>query len=205
MDLKKTHDLSVVISGRAAVGKTTLAQALAKEFGFQMYNGGDILKDMAGKQGYTISGNDWWDTNDAIGFMKERKKNPEFDRQVDQRLINITKEGNVIVTSHTLPWLTSGPITFWLSAPQEKRAERLSKRDRISSTEALEIVRMRDRENDDIYKKIYGSEFGENLEVFDFMINTEILTLNSLVYLCIQIIKIMNTQNFARKQYDIKT
>ena len=34
----------LVISGSAAVGKTTLADALAKEFGFKLYNGGDILR-----------------------------------------------------------------------------------------------------------------------------------------------------------------
>jgi CMP/dCMP kinase len=53
---------------------------------------------------------------------------------------------------------------------------------------------MRDRENKKIYKKIYGSDFGDSLEVFDFMINTEILTLDSLVYLCKEIIKRMKVR-----------
>jgi CMP/dCMP kinase len=182
---------SVVISGSAAVGKTTLAHALAKEFGFKSYNGGDILKEVARQEGYVISGNDWWDTDEAIGFMKERKKNPVFDKQVDEKLINIAKKGSVIITSHTLPWLGTESITFWLSASQEKRSERMSQRDKITVTDALRIVKMRDRENKKIYKKIYGSDFGDTLEVFDFMINTEILTLDSVVYLCKEIIKRM--------------
>lgn len=190
----KTQNISIVISGSAAVGKTTLAQALAKEFGFKLYNGGDILKEIAHQQGYKISGNDWWDSSEAIGFMKERKENPKFDRQVDEKLIKIAKKGNVIITSHTLPWLTSAPITFWLSASQRGRSERMSKRDKISVKEALEIVKMRDRENKKIYKNIYGPEFGESLEVFDFMINTELLTLDSLVLLCNEIIKKMKIQ-----------
>jgi len=185
------HNISVVISGSAAVGKTTLAHALAKEFGFKSYNGGDILKEVARQEGYVISGNDWWDTDEAIGFMKERKKNPVFDKQVDEKLINIAKKGSVIITSHTLPWLATESITFWLSASQEKRSERMSQRDKITVTDALRIVKMRDRENKKIYKKIYGSDFGDTLEVFDFMINTEILTLDSVVYLCKEIIKRM--------------
>ena len=188
------QNMSIVVSGSAAVGKTTLAHALAKEFRFKLYNGGDILKEIARQQGYLITGDDWWDSNDAIGFMKERKKNPIFDRQVDERLIDISKKGNVIITSHTLPWLTSAPITFWLSASQNKRSERMSKRDKISVAVALEIVKMRDRENKKIYKKIYGSQFGESLEVFDFVINTELLTLESLVFLCKEIIKNMKKQ-----------
>ncbi|HXV87872.1 MAG TPA: cytidylate kinase family protein [Nitrososphaeraceae archaeon] len=194
MESNNIQNISVVISGSAAVGKTTLAQALAGEFGFKLYNGGDILKEIARQQGYTISGNDWWDSNEAIGFMKERKKNSIFDRQVDEKLIKIAKKGNVIIASHTLPWLTSEPISFWLSASQRKRSERMSIRDKITIVEALDIVKMRDRENKKIYKKIYGSEFGKNFEVFDFMINTELLSLDSLVYLCKEIIKKMTIQ-----------
>jgi CMP/dCMP kinase len=185
------QNISVVISGSAAVGKTTLAHALAKEFGFKLYNGGDILKEIARQEGYVISGNDWWDSDEAIGFMKERKRNPVFDKQVDEKLINIAKKGSVIITSHTLPWLATESITFWLSASQEKRSERMSQRDKITVTDALRIVKMRDRENKKIYKKIYGSDFGDTLEVFDFMINTEILTLDSVVYLCKEIVKRM--------------
>jgi cytidylate kinase len=192
--LKNKQDISVVISGSAAVGKTTLAHALAKEFGFKLYNGGDILKEIARQQGYSVTGNDWWDSNEAIGFMKERKKNSIYDRQVDEKLTNIAKKGNVIITSHTLPWLTPEPITFWLSASPQKRSERMSKRDKISTKEALRIVRMRDRENKKIYKKIYGAKFGDDLEVFDFMINTELLSLDSLVYLCKEIMKKMKIQ-----------
>jgi cytidylate kinase len=192
--LKNKQDISIVISGSAAVGKTTLAHALAKEFGFKSYNGGDILKEIARQQGYSVTGNDWWDSNEAIGFMKERKKNSIYDRQVDEKLTNIAKKGNVIITSHTLPWLTPEPITFWLSASPQKRSERMSKRDKISIKEALRIVRMRDRENKKIYKKIYGAKFGDGLEVFDFMINTELLSLDSLVYLCKEIMKKMKIQ-----------
>ena len=194
MILKNKQDISVVISGSAAVGKTTLAHALAKEFGFKLYNGGDILKEIARQQGYSVTGNDWWDSNEAIGFMKERKKNSIYDRQVDEKLTNIAKKGNVIITSQTLPWLTPEPITFWLSASPQKRSERMSKRDKISIKEALRIVRMRDRENKKIYKKIYGAKFGDDLEVFDFMINTELLSLDSLVYLCKEIMKKMKIQ-----------
>jgi cytidylate kinase len=192
--LKNKQDISVVISGSAAVGKTTLAHALAKEFGFKLYNGGDILKEIARQQGYSATGNDWWDSSEAIGFMKERKNNSIYDRQVDEKLTNIAKKGNVIITSHTLPWLTPEPITFWLSASPQKRSERMSKRDKISIKEALRIVRMRDRENKKIYKKIYGAKFGDGLEVFDFMINTELLSLDSLVYLCKEIMKKMKIQ-----------
>ena len=60
----------------------------------------------------------------------------------------------------------------------------MAKRDGISLKEALMIVKLRDEENKKIYGKIYGAEIGKELSVFDFVLNTEILTLNSLTNLC---------------------
>ena len=38
-----------------------MACELAKEFGLKIFNGGDILKNLAGEKGYLIAGKDWWD------------------------------------------------------------------------------------------------------------------------------------------------
>jgi cytidylate kinase len=59
----------------------------------------------------------------------------------------------------------------------------MAKRDKISITEALKIIKSRDAKNRRIYKKIYGPQFGENLLIFDAVLNTELYTLESLVYL----------------------
>src|SRR5437867_636346 len=72
--------LGIVISGWPAVGKTTVARELAREFGLKLYNGGDILKMIAKEKGYSITGMDWWDTDDAKKFMAERKANLFFDK-----------------------------------------------------------------------------------------------------------------------------
>jgi len=52
--------ISVIISGLPAVGKTTIARAIADKFNLKQYSGGDVLKEMAIARGYTMSGNDWW-------------------------------------------------------------------------------------------------------------------------------------------------
>jgi len=46
-------------------------------------------------------------------------------------------------------------------------------RDNLSETDALEIVQKRYNENKKIYKTFYGFEFGENLSVFDKIIETD--------------------------------
>jgi cytidylate kinase len=180
-DSSWNDNTSIVISGPAAVGKTTLAEGLAKAFDYSVYNGGDILKNIAKEKGYRVTGKDWWDTAEAIRFMEERKKDNSFDIKVDKMLVEIAHKGEVVITSYTLPWLTRLPITFWLNASAESRSKRMAKRDNISNAEALRVIRHRDDENKKIYKKIYGPQFGDNLLVFDVVLNTELFTLDSLI------------------------
>ena len=175
---KKT---SIVISGWPVVGKTTIAAEIAKEFDFKVYNGGDILKLLAGDRGYSISGNDWWDTEQAKKFMAERKANLYFDKQVDQKLVEIVRLGKAVITSYTLPWLVQDAIKFWLKGSQDNRAKRMAKRDNLSLVQAKKIIKMRDDENKNIYRKLYGFNFGRDLNVFDFSLNTDLVDLDSLV------------------------
>jgi len=194
-DIKKNedqtyHKMSIVISGWPAVGKTTIAENLAKDFNLKLWNGGDILKMMAYERGYSSSLNhDWWDTEEAAKFMKERNDNPNFDREVDNRLIELVKEGNVVITSYTLPWISDATINFWLQGSVDNRSKRMSMRDKIDINTAKKIVQRRDVENKLIYQKLYQFEFGEKLDVFDFVMNTDILSLESLIIISKNIVE----------------
>lgn len=158
-----------------------MASELAKEFGLKLFNGGDILKRLAGEKGYLVAGNDWWDGEEAKKFMAERLTSPYFDKEVDHRLMEIAESGNAVITSYTLPWLTGHPIKFWLSGSQNNRAKRMANRDNIDFLEAKKIVRLRDDDNKKIYRKLYGINFGDDLTVFDFIINTDLLNLIPLI------------------------
>lgn len=176
-------NFSVVISGWPAVGKTTMAAELAKEFRLSMYNGGDILKMLAAERGYSTGRDDWWDTAEAKKFMRERKSDPSFDKKVDKKLADIVKKGGAVITSYTLPWLVDSDsvIKFWLKGSAGNRAKRMANRDKISFTEAKRITKLRDEENTRIYKKLYKFSFGEDLTVFDYVLNTDRLPLQSLI------------------------
>lgn len=182
LNSKNKKNMSVVISGWPAVGKTTIAENIAKTFNLKLWNGGDILKMMAFEKGYSSSlDHDWWDTDEAQNFMNTRNKDPYFDKEVDNRLIDLINNGNVVVTSYTLPWISNGTINFWLQGSVDNRAKRMAMRDNINFYDAKKIVLRRDNENRMIYKKIYNFNFGEKLDVFDFALNTDLLSLDSLV------------------------
>ena len=187
---------SIIISGPPAIGKTTIAKGLAKEFGIEYLSGGDILKELAEEQGFQTKGDDWWDTQEGINFLDQRKKNSEFDKNVDDKLKELFSKGGIVVTSYTLPWLVDGGIKIWLDGSKENSALRMTARDNSSKNEALEIVQKRYNENKIIYKELYGFEFGEDLSVFDKIIETDDLNVE-------QVLEI--AKSTVRKFFDAKT
>ena len=187
---------SIIISGPPAIGKTTIAKGLAKEFNIEYLSGGDILKELAEEQGFQTKGDDWWDTQEGINFLDQRKKNSEFDKNVDNKLKELFSKGGIVVTSYTLPWLVDGGIKIWLDGSKENSALRMTTRDNSSKNEALEIVQKRYNENKIIYKELYGFEFGEDLSVFDKIIETDDLNVE-------QVLEI--AKSTVRKFFDAKT
>lgn len=181
--------LSIVVSGLPAVGKTTVAKAIADRFNLHYYSGGDILKELAVARGYVQSGSDWWDKEHGIRFLEERASNPEFDRQVDDHLIALVKRGGVVVTSYTLPWLIGDKaIKILLKGSREKRAWRMSARDAIPYEEALRIITIRDERNKRLYKSLYNIDLCKDVDVFDFVISTDELQAESVIDIACNIV-----------------
>ena len=172
---------SIIISGPPAIGKTTIAKGLAKEFGLVHLSGGDILKELAEEEGFDTRRDDWWDTQEGMNFLSKRQENSEFDRKVDDKLKKLFSKGDVVITSYTLPWIVKGGVKIWLAGSKENSTQRMITRDNLSKNDALEIVQKRYNENKIIYKKLYGFEFGEDLSVFDKIIETDDLNVEQVL------------------------
>ena len=180
---------SIIISGPPAIGKTTIAKGLAKEFDLIHLSGGDILKELAEEMGFETKGDDWWDTQEGMNFLSKRQKNSEFDKNVDNKLKKLFSEGNVVITSYTLPWLVEDGVKIWLAGSKENSAQRMTTRDNLSETDALEIVQKRYNENKIIYKTLYGFEFGEDLSVFNKIIETDDLNAEQVLEIAKSIVR----------------
>jgi cytidylate kinase len=180
---------AIIISGMPAVGKTTVSRLVAEKLKIPMVGGGDVLKEMAVEEGYTPGGEDWWDRGEGMKFLRQRKRSPDFDKEVDARLLQKTRKGDVVITSYPVPWLTSYGLKVWLLGSVRSRAVRMARRDGLPVSRCKKVLFIRDEENYKLYKKIYGIEFGRDLRPFDLVVETDGIDEGKVAQIVIQYVK----------------
>lgn len=188
--------MRVIIAGPSAVGKNTVAENISSKFDLKMVVASDIFKEMAQDQGFSAEGEEWWDEEEARDFIKDREEDHSLDQRLDRKLKSILDQGDVVLTSWTMPWLyDKEAVKILLKASQSTRARRMAKRDNISKEKALRVVKDRDEENRGLYKNIYGFDISQDHDLFDLVLNTDNLAKNS-------VLKLVNSFLNSRERED---
>ncbi|MEM3874982.1 MAG: cytidylate kinase family protein [Candidatus Bathyarchaeia archaeon] len=191
--------LIICVCGMAGSGKSTLAKKLAEKYGLKYYSGGDALKALALEKGHKPAEHGWWESKEGLSFLEKREKNPEFDKAVDQKLLEIAKQGNVVLDSWTMPWLLEKGFKIWLEASPRKRAERVAKRDKITVKEALKALKKKEEKTKLIYRKLYGFKLGEDFTPFHLILDTDNLSAEEVFQVLSMVLDklVFGEQNFA--------
>jgi len=175
-DNAKHKKIVICISGMAGTGKSTLAKKLAKKYNLTYYSGGDALKALAAEEGYDASSEGWWESPVGLRFLERRQGDPSFDKAVDAKLLEYAHQGNVLLDSWTMPWLSKAGFKIWLMASMEKRAQRVAGRDKITVEKALQVLREKEDRTKAIYRQLYGFRLGEDFKPFDLVLDTETMS-----------------------------
>lgn len=168
----------VIVSGFAGCGKSTLAKGIGSRLGLKVILASRILKELATKEISEINpekiemSKSFWETKQGLALVKKRLANGSIDRALDKKLLEIIQEGNAVIDSKTMCYLSPTGIKIWLEASLETRAKRIAERDSIPVEEARKKIFDRDTADSQIYKKIYNFELGKETEKF-FVINNE--------------------------------
>ncbi|MCD6434620.1 MAG: cytidylate kinase family protein [Candidatus Diapherotrites archaeon] len=169
----------VIVSGLAGSGKSTLAKKIAKEFNLKIVHASDILKKMKNKNIKKVDvfstepSKGWWESKEAKKYLQQRLQEKRFDLELDKKLLEIAKRGNVVLDSKTMGYLCKRGIKIWLKASVKVRAERIAARDNLKVEDVMKSIKLRDSTDATIYKKLYGFDLGKNLENFNLVIDTE--------------------------------
>ena len=172
----RSQKVVICLAGLTACGKSTAARRLAERFGLKYASGGTALKELALELGYKAKRRGWWESAEGMRFLRQRARDPKFDKQIDAGLLNLAARGNVVFDSWTMPWLSKIGFKIWLEVSAEERAKRLTQRDGISLNAARGIIKEKDSRTKQIYKHLYGFDLGDDYSPFDLILDSESLS-----------------------------
>ena len=168
-----TNFRNITVSGRIGTGATTLAKKLAEELGWEMLEGGQIMRRIQREIGANVS---------------ETNKRPDhFDLEYEKMVKKILREEkHRIVQSHLAGFDAQGigkVLKILLVCEDENgkdkedvRIDRLVNRDRISVEEAKQEVVEREEKNLEKWRRLYADGDGKwvywDKGYYDLTINT---------------------------------
>ncbi|MFH1393580.1 MAG: (d)CMP kinase [Candidatus Micrarchaeota archaeon] len=165
----------IAVSGFTGSGKNTLGELLAKELGYRLVC--PTFKDLARREGVPL-----------MEYHKKAEKDPDIDKKFDALLKEEAANGDCVVTTWLGPWMVEADVRIRVFAPDNTRAERISKRDSMGDEEALEHLLERDERNRKRYKKLYGIDI-DNDDIFDACLNSGIYRPEQLLGIALAIIE----------------
>lgn len=107
-------------------------------------------------------------------FCEMAEKDDNIDRELDGRMVEMAMQTeNSILGSRLAIWnMQDADLKVYLTASDEERARRITKREGGTIEEQLEITRRRDTNDTERYKRIYGID-NNDTSVADLVIDTE--------------------------------
>lgn len=158
----KRRPPTIVVSGLPGSGKSTLARMIAERLKLQYYSTGLIFREMARRRGLSLE-----------ELSKLAEQDPEIDREIDSRTIEVAKKGGVVIDSHLAAWLLRdiADVKVGVIAPLRVRVERIARRENRDPEEVERETRYREESEKRRFWRYYRVDLTD-LSVFDIVINT---------------------------------
>ena len=156
--------VSITISGIPGSGKSTVAELLKDKLGLRYVYSGMIFREMAKKYNMSLE-----------EFGKYCEKNSKIDKELDDRQLEILREGDVILEGRLSGWLAHRnkipAFKVSLVADLDTRAQRIVKREEGSVEQRKKEILERERSEYLRYKKYYIIDIKDS-SIYDIVIDT---------------------------------
>jgi len=131
----------ITINGVPGAGKSSTADLVAKELGFDRFSSGDFMRKIALKRGVTLN---------KLGVMAERDKS--IDEEIDNEVKKLReREGTVIDSRLAFHWIPESFKVF-LDLPLEISKERILKD--FEENKLRQASEKQSKDPDEVYEKI---------------------------------------------------
>ena len=154
----------ITISGLHGTGKSVIAKLMAERLGILYYSTGQAFRDLAKEKNMSLE--------EYTNFVE---KHPDIDKDLDNKVVNMAKKGNIIIDSQLSGHILKSIADFriHLTCPLEIRVKRMSGRDQTSFEEKLKETILREKSELERFKNLYNIDLSDkNLinEFFDLII-----------------------------------
>ena len=161
----------ITIGGLPGTGTTTMSKLISERYNLKHVCAGFIFRDMAKEMNMELQ-----------EFSKYAEENPEIDKEIDRKQVEMAKEGNIVLEGRLAAWMLKNnnvnpTLSIWLRAPPMVRCERISERENEDLDTAL--TKMINRENSEKkrYKEIYNIDI-DDLSIYDIVIDSSTWNIN---------------------------
>jgi len=162
--------LRIAISGHSGCGNTTVTRMLAEILHISFIN--YTFRSLAEETGMSLA-----------QIIEGAKTNDSFDRTVDQKQVEMAMAGSCVLGSRLAIWmLKQSDFKIFLTASEQKRAQRIQKREGGDLHEIMKFTKMRDAEDTHRYRQLYDIDNTDYIFA-DMVIDTEELNPEQIIEL----------------------
>lgn len=165
----------ITISGYHGTGKSTIGKLIAEKLEIQYYSTGQAFRDLAQEMKMTLE-----------EFTKFVEENPEIDKKLDNKIVEIAQRGNIIIDSQISGYILKSIADFkiLLICPLETRVKRMVERDNTNYEKKLKETKLREKSELERFKRLYQIDLNNEEEItllYDLVINTETLSIEKIL------------------------
>ena len=180
----------IALSGLHGTGKSTIAKLLAENLGILYYSTGKAFRDLAEENGMTLE-----------EYTNYVEKNPEIDKKLDKKVVDMAKKDSVIIDSQLSGHLLKSIADFkiHLTCPLKIRVKRMAARDQSSYDAKLKETTLREESELKRFKKLYNIDLSDNdfiQDFFDLIIDTENLSINEVLQIILKELEKIKQNDF---------
>ena len=141
-----------------------MALLVADALDLERVDGGTVFRTMAAEVGLDVG-----------EFSRVAEGNPEIDLELDQRLADRVKQGEVVLESRLAGWIVTieqlPAVRVWIDADEGARARRVAARENQAPAEALVANRTREASERRRYRTYYGIDLDDH-SIYDLLIDS---------------------------------